>query len=384
MLSNLEQEGEKLVQILLVGQFELKEKLNQPNLRQLRSRVGIFLTMSPLDKEETLRYVQYKLARVGAEITVTRDAAAKLWKATGGTPRMINLIMERALYGLVAYNATVVDRKIMNEAIAEIASYQLEVAARLAGRLRPLGQRGRQMAWLAAAASVLAILGLSVHIFFTPVSVSKVLNWTQAQVVDNAPAPKEIARFPIQAEGQITARIDHTTSAPPAAPPTVPPAASPADYPKSHVVFLQQFGLESLLPVLDQALRRKNPDILKQQLPPDVQLVLLQNLPPQGHIHFAAMSWDAGGDTLRESYNWIALWKPMITIEQFYLGLESKEISKLQGMLKNLGYYQGPVNGIVGPLTWQAISNFQKDWPVTRTGFPTQETIFWLAALHQK
>jgi type II secretory pathway predicted ATPase ExeA len=380
MLSNLEQEGEKLVQILLVGQPELKEKLSQPNLRQLRSRVGIFLTMDQLDREETAGYVQYKLASVGAEITVAKNVVAKLWKATGGNLRMVNLVMERALYGLVAYSATEVDHKIMDEALAEIAFYQLEVAA----RLRPLGRRGRQLAWLGAAAAVLAILGLGLHTLFTPVSVSQILPGTQALVIDNAPVSKKTAKFPIQAEGQITARIDDTTPAQTAAPPTVPPAALPAEYPESHVIFLKQFGLENLLPVLDQALRQQNPDILKQQLPSDVQLVLLQELPPQGNIHFAALSWDTGeGDTPRERYNWIALWKPTITIEQFYPNLRSQEIRELQWILRNIGYYPGPIDGIVGPLTWRAINNFQKDWPVTRTGFPTPETIFWIAALHQ-
>lgn len=396
MLSNLEQEGEKLVQILLVGQSELKEKLNQPNLRQLRSRVGIFLTMVPLDKEETARYVHYKLASVGAEIPVTKNAAARLWKATGGNFRMVNLVMERALYGLVAYGATDVDRKIMDEALTEIASCQIEVAARLG-----MGKRGKQMAWLGAVAAVLAILGLGVHAFFTPASVSKVLNGAQKQVVDKAPAvkppdsmpgpeltwPAPPGPAPSGNQKYVASFVPNATEPNTTAPPLTDPTLAPADlssHPEFHVVFLKQFGLERLLPFLEQALQKNNPTILEQQLPPDVQMVLLQNLPPLGNMHFAALSWnESDGEARRDSPNWIALWKPIITIDQFYPGLKNKEINKLQWMLRNMGYYQGPVNGIVGPLTWQAIDNFQRDWPVTRTGTPNRETIFWIAALHQ-
>lgn len=419
MLSNLEQEGEKLVQILLVGQPELKEKLDQPNLRQLRSRVGIFLTMDSLDKEETARYVQYKLASVGAEIPVTKSAALRLWKATGGNSRMVNLVMERALHGLVAYGSTEVDRKIMDEALTEIASYQIEVAARLG-----IGRRGKQIAWLGAAASVLAILGLGIHVFYTPVSVSKVLSEPQKQVVDTALPTEPEVKFSVQAEGPASADIAgaadesavkptdaasdpkptlsapagdqvHVASLAPdaagqgtAASHLSDPTASPAGLssrPEAHAVFLKQFGLERLLPSLNQAVRESNPTILEQRLPPDVQLVLLRELPPQGNMHFAALSWDnPDGEAGRDGPNWIALWKPMITIDQFYPGLKSKEINELQWMLRNMGYYTGSVDGTVGPLTWQAINNFQKDWPVTRTGSPNRETIFWIAALYQK
>ncbi len=407
MLSNLEQEGEKLVQILLVGQPELKEKLDQPNLRQLRSRVGIFLTMDPLDKEETARYVQYKLASVGAEIPVSPNAAARLWKATGGNSRMVNLVMERALYGLVAYSASEVDRKIMDEALTEIASYQIEVAARLG-----MVKRTRQYVWFGAAAMVLVLLGAGLFALYgfdpfagqlsaTTMPVAKPMESTPREVIA-APAPAISQEVPAPVQSAPVADIssDQTPSAPEPVVANVQetPVVSLADtlseeesapanenHPESHVIFLRQFGLEDLLPVLQQALERNNPGMFEQHLPAEVQLVTLQDLPPQGNVHFAALSWsETAGKQGAEGPAWIALWKPTVVIDQFFPGMKGKEINDLQWMLRNMGYYQGPVDGTVGPLTWQAINNFQKDWPVARTGSPNRETIFWVAALYQK
>lgn len=195
MLSNLEQEGEKLVQILLVGQPELKEKLDQPNLRQLRSRVGIFLTMDSLNKEETARYVQYKLASVGAEIPVAANAAARLWKATGGNSRMVNLVMERALYGLVAYGASEVDRKIMDEALTEIASYQIEVAARLG-----MSKRTRQCVWFGAAATILVLLGAGLFTLYGIDPFARQLSATTTPVAEPVESmPRQVIAAPAPA-----------------------------------------------------------------------------------------------------------------------------------------------------------------------------------------
>ncbi len=416
MLSNLEQEGEKLVQILLVGQPELKEKLDQPNLRQLRSRIGIFLTMKPLDREETSRYVHYKLNSVGAEIPVLPTAIKRLWKATEGNSRMTNLIMERALYGLVAYSAESVDRRIMNEAIRDVAAYQIEVAARLG-----LGKRGRQTLWLGAAASVLLLLGYGMVTILPSYTLSNVMSEIQPQGIVRSsvqqPEPAPPAPTPTltitNPDAPGTTRPDTTptptptpTLTPTPAPTLTPtPTTEPLDtqaHPESHVTFLEQFNLERLLPILDQTLRTRNIGLLEHQLPPNIELVQLQELPTKGNVRFSALSWPTSSEALdapvvapgaerpesrsalQDGTKWIALWEPVVHIDQFYPGYKSNDIVELQWMLRNMGYYAGTVDGVVGPLTWQAINQFQREWPVTRTGNPSRETVFWIAALYEK
>lgn len=388
MLSNLEQEGEKLVQILLVGQPELKEKLAQPNLRQLRSRIGIFLTLDPLGKKDTARYIQYKLATVGAELLVEQTAIDLLWQATQGNFRMINLIMERSLYGLVAYNATEIDQKIMNEAVSEIAEYQLDVAGRLG-----LRRGARQVMWLGGAAALLLALGF---IFFalspsdtlsksgsdraTATSAPPALPHPQSQDRESKSKPVAEQHRAFQDAASVTWQDPDDTRTPHAQQ-TDATAPSP---PESHVAFLSRFNLNHLSSALDQALRQNDPGILEQQLPQNIQLVRLQELPPRGNVRFAALAWNAsrGANPAAGEPKWIVLWEPVLTINQFYPGLKNKEIDTLQRMLLNLGYYEGPEDGTAGFMMWQAINSFQREWPVQHTGTPDPETIFWIAALH--
>jgi general secretion pathway protein A len=99
ILSNLETEKEKLLQIVLVGQSNLKDLLRRPELRQLDQRVSIRYDLKPLTAEETSAYVQHRLsvAGGGAAVTFAPRALARVHRYTGGIPRLINLLCDRAL-----------------------------------------------------------------------------------------------------------------------------------------------------------------------------------------------------------------------------------------------------------------------------------------------
>ena len=105
ILSNLETEKEKLLQIVLVGQSNLKDLLRKPELRQLDQRVSIRYDLKPLSAEETAAYVQHRLsvAGGGAAVAFAPKALARLHRFTGGIPRLINLLCDRAL--LAGYSA---------------------------------------------------------------------------------------------------------------------------------------------------------------------------------------------------------------------------------------------------------------------------------------
>jgi type II secretory pathway predicted ATPase ExeA len=99
ILSNLETDKEKLLQIILVGQLELQTLLRSPSLRQLDQRVSIRYELKPLDREATGAYVLHRLAVAGgsASVTFTPKALDKVHKLSSGIPRLINLICDRAL-----------------------------------------------------------------------------------------------------------------------------------------------------------------------------------------------------------------------------------------------------------------------------------------------
>jgi len=105
MLSNLETEKEKLLQIVLLGQLELDRKLLLPELRQLNQRIAIRLRLLPLSRSETERYIHQRLTIAGSkgDLVFSRSALEEIHRFSRGIPRLINLLCERALLaGFVA------------------------------------------------------------------------------------------------------------------------------------------------------------------------------------------------------------------------------------------------------------------------------------------
>ncbi|MGH0035845.1 MAG: AAA family ATPase [Myxococcota bacterium] len=99
LLSNLETSSEKLIQILLLGQPELDEKLDSPALRQLRQRISVRWGLGPLSAGETREYVRHRMRIAAAgECDVFDDAAlAEVHRRTRGVPRLVNVLCDRAL-----------------------------------------------------------------------------------------------------------------------------------------------------------------------------------------------------------------------------------------------------------------------------------------------
>lgn len=103
MLSNLETEKTKLLQIILVGQPELKEKLNSPALKQLRQRISVRFHITPLAKDEVAEYIDHRLKVAGSngQIEFTEEAVNSIFSYSGGIPRLINVVCDKSL--LLAY-----------------------------------------------------------------------------------------------------------------------------------------------------------------------------------------------------------------------------------------------------------------------------------------
>ena len=122
ILSNLETEKEKLLQIVLVGQSNLKDLLRRPDMRQLDQRVSIRYDLRPLTAEETSAYVQHRLsvAGGGAAVTFAPRALARVHQYTGGIPRLINLLCDRSLVTSYSTHGTRVVPKFVDSAAASL------------------------------------------------------------------------------------------------------------------------------------------------------------------------------------------------------------------------------------------------------------------------
>jgi general secretion pathway protein A len=152
MLSNLETTRDKLLQIFLIGQPELKAKLNRPELRQLNQRLAIRSFLETLDRKETVNYIQHRLSKAGAKDKpiFTRRALKRIYKYSRGNPRLINILCDNALINGFGYGKTQIDAGIVKE-----------VHRDLEGRSR--GRR--RLAW---AGATVCLLALGVGLLYSP------------------------------------------------------------------------------------------------------------------------------------------------------------------------------------------------------------------------
>ena len=127
MLSNLETDKTKLIQIILVGQPQLREKLASPALEQLRQRIGVRYHMMPLDPDEVRTYIDHRLRIAGADESLewTAEAAEEVFRCSKGIPRMINLIGDRMLLACYVYRVKRVDAEIVRQSFQELSGQVL-------------------------------------------------------------------------------------------------------------------------------------------------------------------------------------------------------------------------------------------------------------------
>jgi len=156
LLSNLETEKDKLIHIVLMGQSELHDLLARHELRQLAQRVTARYHLGALGPAETEDYVRHRLEVAGGagRVTFTREALRAVQRASGGIPRLVNLICDRALLGGYARGTREIDLGLVREAAREVVPPA------------PTGRRRiRRMALVAGASAAVALLASGALLF---------------------------------------------------------------------------------------------------------------------------------------------------------------------------------------------------------------------------
>ena len=121
LLTNLETNETKLLQIILIGQPELKDILDRPELRQLSQRITARYHLAPLSLEDATGYIQYRMAVAGSDKAIfTETAIATIQNISQGVPRLINTICDRALLGAYAKGIRQVDVFLVKQAAMEV------------------------------------------------------------------------------------------------------------------------------------------------------------------------------------------------------------------------------------------------------------------------
>jgi putative secretion ATPase (PEP-CTERM system associated) len=134
MLSNLETEKSKLIQIVMIGQPQLRQKLALPQLEQLRQRITVSYHLEPLDAEETANYINHRLKRaaVGMPLVFPRNVTDLIHERSRGVPRIVNVIADATLLFAYGIDRHDIDLIVAQEALAELdatgvlASYDAE------------------------------------------------------------------------------------------------------------------------------------------------------------------------------------------------------------------------------------------------------------------
>ena len=121
LLSNLETEKIKLIQIVLVGQNEIYHHLEQEKLRSLKQRIVINRQLSPLGRDETFKYIEHRLKVADRDLALFDQGALKLiWQHSRGTPRLINRLCDNALLIGFAVEARTIGKKIIKEVVSDL------------------------------------------------------------------------------------------------------------------------------------------------------------------------------------------------------------------------------------------------------------------------
>jgi general secretion pathway protein A len=123
LLSNLETDQHKLLQIILSGQPELRDLLNRHELRQLKQRISVRCHLSPLNEDECADYIAHRLRVAGAvdgAVQFSPEAVRAIHQHTKGTPRLINNVCDRALLAGYVANTRVIGRDEAHKAVREI------------------------------------------------------------------------------------------------------------------------------------------------------------------------------------------------------------------------------------------------------------------------
>ncbi len=126
LLTNLETATRKLLQIILIGQPELRTLLRRDDMRQLAQRVTARYCLEPVTREETGAYIKHRLNICGASRPIFNKAAVDLiYKISGGIPRLINVLCDRALLGAYSEDKLQIDKRIVRNAAKEVLGNEL-------------------------------------------------------------------------------------------------------------------------------------------------------------------------------------------------------------------------------------------------------------------
>ncbi len=392
LLSNLETEREKLVQIALIGQPELEENLARADLRQLRQRITVRWTLSPFSSREVGEYLKHRLQVAGRDRVdlFTRGAVGALYRASRGIPRVINAIADRALLAGYTRGKPRIDA----------------ATVRLASRELPLSETGRShhaLGLAPATAAALLACGLGLGLFATiwwpsafasrdsvtiPAQASGLADVSAAPAADDADQTLEVAA---DASGLQQALALRTTNGSAAAALDALLARWGHNSPVGLEVEPNQFAsaVREVAPLrvyvtrtsLERLARINTPAIVELELSAsERRYAALVALDPDGTAHLGLreqlFTLEPGAFEALWTGRTFYVWSNYESMPALLPGMNGSAVRWLQARMTELGYLKrGDASGIFDPHTTGAVQRFQTDSALDDTGQVGPETL---------
>jgi general secretion pathway protein A len=421
MLSNLETERGKLVQVVLVGQPELRAKLATPQMRQLDQRIAVRFHLRGLTRAETQQYIMHRLmvAGNGNAITFTPSALASLYRHCAGIPRRINLLCDRLLVSAYVQDTTRITARLVRQSLRDLGGSWHRTTAR-PGQWRP------------------ALAGATIGVFATLGIVGAFLGYWPLSTDpshDSAPQLEQVAVLPQPALSREPAvqspaplPTNGTTPAPPpakqarrqAAPSpaeaaTTPQlseqnlelastlwrvktraealhASAPSDGQTDWAHFLAPaaetagLGIVPLETILPQITRLSHPCFIEVTPDPATSQAVLWVI-AKGYADRVLVYREPAGLTSMPLQDLRRMWygRLYLTLTQelydaplLAQGMHGARVQALQRALHNLGYLTGDLSGYFDAQTLQAVKGFQRDNLLVVDGYVGRRTLTML------
>ena len=371
LISNLETEKDKLLQILLVGQPELEQMLRRPDMRQLSQRITVHYHLKPLDYPDTVAYINHRLEVAGEKkrVIFSRGALRRIFRYSGGLPRLINVACDRALLAGFMKNSFVITSRMAATAIADVS--------RETGPRFSLRQRITAALFLCAAlvgagiyVSTQEIAGTSKPQMIKPeMSVTEFSRAAELELAKTSEAESLRGTFNILARLWSVAPVSETKN-----------SFSLAQASLDRGLQLYRYNGN-----LGRLLRMDCPAILELsvQTAADRRYLVLTGTendrfliapPLLGRSSLTAaeleMLWTG------DSY---LLWKNAENLSSIRtIGISGAQVKRLQCLLKETGTYNGPLTAVFDKDTREAVRQFQLRQGIRADGVAGSQTLFLL------
>ena len=386
LISNLETDQKKLIQIILAGQPELMRMLNKEEMRQLSQRITVRYHLEPMDFEDTLGYIDHRLkvAGGGDRVTFSKGSLNRIYRYSRGLPRLINAACDRSLLAGYTRDTRKIDSRI---AVAGIKDLRRNTA---------YPTRKKRLLWIPAFVVLAALVALGVNSkwvrnFIDPFNPSDRLQTTEERAKsDFIITGEELSRAMASELGKVSESesVRYAFNAL-AASWSVPPILESGDL--NPLNKMEQGGLGGDLRLyrffgnLGTLIRIGYPAVLELAIPgvSGKRFVLLVGIenekllvdPPiagRTSLSFGELDtyWSGSG---------YLLWKdPLNFPTRISPGTRGERIKQLQELLREAGTYRGPLTGIYDKNTLSAVKEFQTSRGIEQDGIVGAQTLMLL------